>query len=68
MDRTDKIEPIKNLNSASRQTLTKDEKQLKNIDFLMEKIKFKENEQLIKSFSCAYAEKIVLQGRIYITN
>ena len=33
----------------------------------MEKVNFKENEQLVKSFACALAEKIVLQGRIYIT-
>lgn len=55
-------------NTNPKETMLTDEKELKNLEFLLEKVSFKENEKLIKSYSCALVEKIVLQGRIYITN
>ena len=37
-------------------------------EFLSKKITLNEGEEYSKSFSCAFYDKIILQGRIYITN
>jgi len=40
----------------------------KHLNFLKTKINFVEGEEIIRTFSCALADKIILQGRLYVTN
>jgi len=40
----------------------------KYLDFLQAKISFLPDEKFFKSFSCALSDKILLTGRLYITN
>lgn len=40
----------------------------KHREFLQTRISFVEGEELYKTFSCALADKIILQGRLYVTS
>lgn len=40
----------------------------KHREFLQTKIAFIEGEELLETFSCALADKIILQGRLYVTS
>jgi hypothetical protein len=45
-----------------------DDKEKKYFEFLKKKINFEEGEKLIRTYSCALYDRIILQGKLYVTN
>lgn len=43
-------------------------KEKKYFEFLKKKVSMEPEEKLVKTYSCALYDKIILQGKLYVTN